>query len=99
MYTNKLVTIVAGATNGLDCLLAYLDFRWRGAMYFPIPEGEWHEWSSTGPETEYGTTLRILTDKNYSTSEVSGWLTELSKHYRLDTTVTVDDVDKYRYHH
>lgn len=95
---NQLVFIMKDnhPPGGIGRLITYLEYRFNGAMWYPIPPGEWDLWGSAGPETELGTTLRILRDKDYSSEDVSRWLSALSDSYMLDTSVAPEDVTRYR---
>lgn len=93
---NHLVFIMDNASTGLDRLLSYMNYRFDGAWYYPIPEGEWDVWGSAGPETEYGTALRILAEKAYSDEQVAVWLSTLADHYNLKTIILKGEVNEYR---
>lgn len=82
--------------DGIGRLLAYLEYRFDGAMWYPIPIGEWDLWGSTGPETELGTALRLLEDRRYGDEDVARWLRALSDNYSLDNYISTQDVMSYR---
>lgn len=95
---NKLVSIMEDLHphDGIGRLLTYLKYRFDGAMWYPIPRGEWDLWGSAGPETELGTALRVLGDWKYDAEDVARWLRILSDNYDLDNYIGAEDVKSYR---
>lgn len=95
---NQLYFIMANnhPHDSIARLLTYLDYRFNGAMWYPIPPGEWDLWGSAGPETEFGTALRLLRDGKYDAKDVARWLTIIADNYMLDTSINQEDVEKYR---
>lgn len=92
---NQLVFIMSD-NDGIGRLIAYLEYRFNGAMWYPIPPGEWDLWGGSGPETELGTTLRLLKDSSYDAVVVARWLRDLSDIYNLDNYIDAEDVKAYR---
>lgn len=82
--------------DGIVRLLTYLEYRFNGAMWYPITVSERDLWGSTGPETELGTALRLLEDRKYVAEDVSRWLRALSDSYNLDNSIRAEDVKNYR---
>ena len=95
---NQLVFIMEDIDphDGIGRLLAYLEYRFNGAMWYPIPVGEWDLWGGKGPETELGTALRLLGDWKYDAMSVARWLRALSYIYNLDNYIDMEDVKAYR---
>lgn len=92
---NQLVFIMSD-NDGIGRLIAYLEYRFNGAMWYPIPVGEWDLWGGKGPETELGTALRLLGDRQYAAEDVARWLRALSDIYNLDNYIDMEDVAAYR---
>lgn len=95
---NQLVFIMKDIDphDGIGRLLAYLAYRFNGAMWYPIPPGEYDLWGSKGPETELGTALRLLGGWKYDAVVVARWLRDLSDSYSLDNYIDTEDVKAYR---
>ena len=95
---NQMIFIMANDDPHISItrLLAYLEYRWDGVLWFPIPPGEVELWGSSGPETELGTVTRILRDWEYDSKDVARWLTTLADSYNLDTTIHPEAVRIYR---